>query len=294
MHYQILGPLRMTRDGDEIPLNARKLEIVLATVLIRANKIVPSAQLLLELWGEEPPRRASDGLYVYVSQLRKLIRQPGNSSGPILTRTRGYQLRLERGALDLHVFEESMREARRQLAAGSPEQAVASLETALALWRGPVLGGLPGGPVIEGFVAWLEECRLECLELLVEARLELGQYRENISLLFSLIEDHPLREAFYRLLMLALYRADRQADALRVYQRARDVVIGELGLEPCRALRDLHSAILTDDHELSRRPALQHAVPVHGGGHPAGPPGGGHSTGHPLGHSVPHRVQIGG
>ncbi len=130
------------------------------------------------------------------------------------------------------------------------EEAAACLEDALGLWHGPALGDLSNGPIIDGFVAWLMEARMECTEMLAEAQLQLGRHRELVGRLYSLAAENPLREAFYRQLMLALYRSNRQAEALKVYQMARKTLNDELGLEPCRGLRDLQRAILTDDDQL--------------------------------------------
>jgi SARP family transcriptional regulator, regulator of embCAB operon len=251
MRYDILGPLRILYGGNEFALSAPKTEILLTALLIRANKIVPANLLLTELWGEDPPRRASAGLHVYVSQLRKFLGQIGGVRDAIVTRSPGYMLRIAHTELDVHLFQDRMGEGRRQLVAGRSAEAVTAFEAALDLWHGPALGGLASGPILAGFATWLEECRMECLELLVGSRLAAGQHRETVSTLYSLIAEHPLREEFYRLLMLALYRSGRQADALRVYQQARGVVIDELGLEPCRGLRELHQAILVEDNTLT-------------------------------------------
>jgi DNA-binding SARP family transcriptional activator len=112
-----------------------------------------------------------------------------------------------------------------------------------------VLGDLRNGPIVDGFVTWMMESRMECLEMLADAHLRVGRHRELVGRLYSLTAENPLREAFYRQLMLALYRSERQADALKVYQSARATLNDELGLEPCKALRDLHQAILAEDYD---------------------------------------------
>jgi len=250
MRYEILGPLHIVTDDEELSLSANKLEILLGTLLIRADQAVPAEQLLSELWGENPPRRARDGLYVYISQLRKMLDGSQRTESPIVTSSCGYTLRLGADEFDLHHFQDAVREGRRQLWKGSANNAAAAFQDALTLWRGPILGGLPGGPIVDGFAVWLEECRLECQELLIDANMRLGRHREMVGLLFSLTTEYPLREAFCQRLMLALYRSGRQADALRVYLHARDVISAELGIEPGQALRDLHKAILIDDNDL--------------------------------------------
>jgi SARP family transcriptional regulator, regulator of embCAB operon len=256
MRYEILGPLRVVAGYEEYSLSARKMEILLATLLIRTNQVVSAGQLLNELWGEEQPRRAAAGLHVYISQLRKFLGGIRDFDGAIVTRSPGYLLQLGSDELDLHGFQEAMSDGRARLKAGAAADAAAALETALSLHRGPVVGGIEGGPIVASFAAWIEESRLECLEMLAEADLALSRHREVVSMLISLVTEHPLREAFYQLLMLALYRSGRQADALRVYQRARDVIVGELGLEPCRSLRELHQAILLEDSDIDARIAV--------------------------------------
>jgi DNA-binding SARP family transcriptional activator len=256
MRYEILGPLRVISGDGEFRLSARKMEILLVTLLIRTDQVVSAGQLLTELWDEDPPRRADAGLHVYISQLRKFLAGIRQSKDVIMTRSPGYLLRLGPDELDLRLFHDAMRLGREQLKAGSAAEASGTLESALALYRGPVLGGIQSGPIVASFAAWIEESRLECLEMLIEANLALNRHREVVSTLYSLIAEHPLREAFYQLLMLALYRSGRQADALRVYHRARDIIVHELGLEPCRSLRELHQAILLEDSEIDARIAV--------------------------------------
>jgi SARP family transcriptional regulator, regulator of embCAB operon len=256
MRYEILGPLRVRTDSAEHTVSAPKVEVLFATLLIRANQVVPADQLLTELWDGDLPKRACAGLYVYVSQLRKFLVHVGKVRNPIQTRAPGYLLSVEPGELDLAEFQSAVYKGRRLLESGNSAQAAQALEGALGLWRGTAFGGLRGGPLLRGFTTWLEEARLECSELLVKALLAQGRYQEAVSRLYSLVAENPLRETFYQLLMLALYRSSRPADALRVYQQARTLIIDEIGLEPCRALRDLHQAILLEDTALDDRVAI--------------------------------------
>lgn len=260
MRFEILGPLRAVDGEQEFQLSASKEELLLATLLIRANHVVTADQLQTELWNEAPPQRAAAGVYVYIYQLRKFLKRPGNSTSRIVTRTPGYLLQLRSDELDSVLFQDAVRRGRLHLRSYRPREAVEEFESALAHLRGAALGGLCGGPIVGGFAAWVEESRLECLEMLFEAYIMLRRDRESIGMLYSLIAEHPLREAFYRLLMLALYRTDRQADALRVYQEARAVLSEELGVQPCRALRELHQAILSEDD------TLHSPAPLRGGG----------------------------
>ncbi|MFC6085097.1 AfsR/SARP family transcriptional regulator [Sphaerisporangium aureirubrum] len=226
-------------------ISARKIETVLAILLIRAGQVVALDQLITEIWGEDPPRRAAAGIHVYISQLRKFLNRPGPSGSVIVTRPPGYVLHMRDDEIDVDAFMRLMNKGRMHARERRHQEAAACFENALAMWRGPAVGDLRDGCTIMGFVTWLEEARLECIEILMNSYLELGHHRELVGRLYSLTREYPLYEAFYRHLMLALYRSERQAEALGVYQSARRVLNNELGLEPCRALRDLQRAILT-------------------------------------------------
>jgi SARP family transcriptional regulator, regulator of embCAB operon len=250
VRYQLLGPLRLV-DGDDCSyISAPKIETVLAVLLIRSDQAVAPTQLITEIWGETPPRRATAGLHVYISQLRKFLDRPDREQSPVVTKSPGYLLAKGSDEVDFHIFLQQVNQGRAHVREEHHEEAAACFENALAIWRGPVLSDVRNGPIVDGFVAWLTEARLECLEMLAESHLALGRHRELVGLLYSLTAENPLREAFYRLLMLALYRSERQADALQVYQSARRILSDELGLEPCRALQDLQRAILVADHRL--------------------------------------------
>ncbi|WUI00886.1 AfsR/SARP family transcriptional regulator [Spirillospora sp. NBC_00431] len=257
MRYEVLGPLRVNDGGEFSFISARKIETVLAVLLIRADQVVAPEELMAEIWADRPPRRATAGLHVYISQLRKFLQRPDQDGNRIVTRPAGYLLNKGGDDIDFHDLLRLADQGRAALRDGRREDAAALLEEALGLWHGPVLGDLRGGsgdvrcgPIVEGFTAWMAELRLECLELLADTQLELGRHRELVGRLYSLTAENPLRESFYRQLMLALYRSERQADALKVYHSARDTLRDELGLEPCRALRELQQAILLDDREL--------------------------------------------
>ncbi len=257
MRYEILGPLRVVdADGSGSTIGAQKVEFLLALLLVRADQVVALDQIIAEIWGENVPRRATAGIHVYVSQLRKFLSRPSRPGSPIVTRPPGYVLCLGSDELDFHSFQRLAGLGRDHAREGRPEEAAACFHSALALWRGPVLSDPPGSPIVGGFVTWLTEARLECIETLVDAQLQLGRHRECVGRLYSLANEYPLRETFYRQLMLALYRSERQADALNVYQSARKILNNELGLEPCRALQDLQRAILAADVQLYARLAV--------------------------------------
>ncbi|MFI5749451.1 BTAD domain-containing putative transcriptional regulator [Streptomyces sp. NPDC051644] len=226
------------------------MEAVLALLLVRAGQVVSMDALVAEIWGDRAPRRVIASLQVYVSNLRKLLAAPGREESSIVTRAPGYLLNLSDDELDLHDFQRFLQLGKEHARAKRHEQAVASFQNALALCRGSAFSGIEDIQAIKSFATWCDELRLECSELLFDSKLALGQHRDLIGDLHALVTDYPLREAFHRQLMLALYRSDRQADALAAYRSLRDNLYHELGLAPCRGLRDLQQAILVSDSRL--------------------------------------------
>jgi len=233
-------------------ITSQKIETLLATLLVRTGQVVPTDQLIVEIWGQEPPARVISSIHVYISRLRKLLRAAGAEGSPIVTRPSGYLLRIGEEEFDAHSFQNLAQAGRTHVKEGRFEEAAKSLDAALALWRGPVLGDVHGGSIIRGFVTWFTELRAECVELLINAQLHLGMHRELVGWLYSLTSEHPLREEFHRQLMVALYRCGRQADALKAYQAVRSTLRDELGLEPCRELQKIQHAILTADARLDQ------------------------------------------
>ncbi|WP_067807996.1 AfsR/SARP family transcriptional regulator [Actinomadura formosensis] len=247
MKYQVLGPVRLVDGGTSHIVRAQKIETALAALLVCPNQVVSTKQLISEIWDEEPPLRAVPALHVYISQLRKLLSRFGAPAGPIVTQAPGYLLRVDPADVDYLVFQEHVRTGRTLLMRERCEDALAVFERALGLWHGPMLSGLTLGPIGRSLVARVEETRVECLEMDVEARLMLGRHREVVSPLYGLINDYPLNEVFYEQLMRALYGSDRRADALRVYRMAWETLDRELGLEPGRKLREVQRTILARD-----------------------------------------------
>lgn len=256
MKYQILGPLCVTGPAGISSPTPRKAETLLGLLLIRSDQLVTTEQLISEIWADSPPARAVASVHVYISQLRKVLRRTGAARDPIVTRPSGYLLRMDNDILDVHTFTNQSRLGRAYAKDHRYEQAASSFNAALSLWRGPLLGGSPGGPVISGFATWLDETRAECLERLVDVELGLGRHRESVGRLYSLAAEYPTRETFHRQLMLALYRCGRQADALKAFQTVRSTLNDELGLEPGIELQRIQQAILKAD------PVLHHATAV--------------------------------
>jgi DNA-binding SARP family transcriptional activator len=251
VRYEVLGPLRVVDEQGSSFAGGRKIETALAVLLVRANRVVSIDQLITEIWASAPPRRAADAIYVYISRLRKFLSRPGASTSEITTHTAGYVLRPGSDEIDADLFIRLMNIGHEHFERQRYWEASRCLQSALDLWNGSALGDLRGdGPILTGFVKWLEEARLECIEMQIDSYLHLGNHRELVGRLFSLVAENPLNETFYRQLMLALYRCERQADALETYQAARKVLNSQLGLDPGPALRDLQQAILSADDQL--------------------------------------------
>jgi DNA-binding SARP family transcriptional activator len=241
IEFRILGPLEAVGDEGPIPLAGRRQRALLGLLLLRANEVVATERLVDALYGEQPPPTATTSLQNAVSRLRKLL-------GPdlLVTRPPGYVLKIDREQLDLARFERLVREAR---TADLPERS-ATLRDALALWRGPALADLAYETFAQAEIHRLEELRLAAVEERIDADLALGHHDELVGEIEALIAEQPLRERPRGLLMLALYRSGRQAEALRVYHDARRVLIDELGIEPSPALQQLHAAILRQERSL--------------------------------------------
>ncbi len=245
MEFRILGPLEAIQEGRPLALGAHKQRALLALLLLRRGEVVLADRLIDELWGEQPPRAAGKSVQVYVSQLRKAL-----GDGLLETHGRGYLLRVAPQDVDAGRFERLLERGRALLAAGDARGAAATLRDALALWRGPPLADFTYEAFAQREIARLEELRLAAVEERVEADLALGRHTELVGELEALVHEHPLRERLRAQLMLALYRAGRQAEALSAYHNARRTLVDELGLEPSRELQDLERAILTQAAQL--------------------------------------------
>jgi DNA-binding SARP family transcriptional activator/streptogramin lyase len=257
VEFRILGPLEVGNGHDAGSLDAPKVRALLGVLLLHPNEVVSNARLIDELWGDQPPATAAKIVQTYVSQLRRML-----DPDTIATRTPGYVLHVDAGALDSARFRDLVAEARRLAASGDQEEARRVYQDALALWRGPPLADLLFESFARNEVEQLDEERLSARMDLIDCELELGHHEEVVPELETLVRQYPLRERLRAQLMLALYRCGRQADALAAYQDARRTLVDELGLEPSRELHDLEQAILTHARELEapRRatPPLQH------------------------------------
>ncbi len=262
MELRILGPLEaVADDGTLIALGGPRVRAVLARLLVQPNTLVSTDSLVDAVWGESPPASATGALQVHVHALRKAL-----GADRIVTRSPGYSLRVDEDELDAVRFEQLVERGADLLETGNPAQAAPLLTDALALWRGRALADLAYEPFARQEAERLDELRLVGLERRLEAELGLGRDAELVGELEALVAQHPLRERFRALLMLALYRSNRQADALAAYRDARGRLVEELGIEPGADLRELEQAILRQD------PALDHTrVPAPGRLSPATP-----------------------
>jgi DNA-binding SARP family transcriptional activator/pimeloyl-ACP methyl ester carboxylesterase len=223
-------------------------------LLVHANQVVSTGRLVEELWAGQS--RAADSLQVRLSELRKAFRAAGEPDR-LVTRAPGYLLRVAPGELDAPRFEQLAAEGNAALAAGDAATAAGRLDQALELWRGRPFADLDAAPFARAEAGRLEETRLAALETRAEARLACGQHRELIAELETLTAAHPLREWLWFQRMLALYRAGRQAEALRAYRELRSILIAELAIEPGADLRELQARILRQDPALGDPAAAQ-------------------------------------
>jgi DNA-binding SARP family transcriptional activator/tetratricopeptide (TPR) repeat protein len=242
MHARILGPFQLEEGGRRILIGGVRQRAVLVSLVLHANEVVPSEQLLMDLWGEDSPRSAANSLQAAISRLRRTL-----PAGRLITRAPGYALRIFPEELDVSQFEQLVSEGREALAAGAADQAARTLRQALSLWQGPALADFRYEPFAQTDIVRLEELHLTCLEERIDADLALGSAGVLVAELRRLVSEHPVRERLRRQLMLALYRDGRQTEALDVYREFRDVLRDELGLDPSPQLRELETAILRHD-----------------------------------------------
>ncbi|WP_214411077.1 AfsR/SARP family transcriptional regulator [Sphaerisporangium fuscum] len=239
-------------DGSEVKIGRPKLRLLLATLLARANTLVSVESLMDGLWGAHPPESAVSNLRTYTWSLRRLLSPADPAMAPITTDPRGYVIDVQPECLDMLTFERLVADSVGDRRRGDLRAAAGRLEEALGLWRGSALENVPlTGAVLVATSQRLEEQRLAAVEELFDARLALGRHTEVVGELQSLIVQHPLRERMWGQLMLALYQDGRQADALAAYQRLRDRLVEEIGIEPSAPLQTLQSRILRSDPALT-------------------------------------------
>jgi DNA-binding SARP family transcriptional activator len=254
MDFKILGPIEVrTSRGMPIALGRRKQRVLLAALLLNTGKAISSRRMLDWLWGERAPATAESNLYTYISALRKVLGSPSR----IEAGSNGYMLRVTPGEVDVTLFEDLAEQGQRALSARRHDVALERLTRALCLWRGEsVLEELPLPAPLRCEAARLERLRTSVVDASLECRLALGQHGEMLADLEALTRKDPLNERLGALLMLALYRSGRRADALTVYQSARMTLAAEVGIDPGPDLVRMHQRILADDPCLTPPPAV--------------------------------------
>ena len=267
MRFEVLGPLRIQDDGALVPLTSGRQRALFASLLIAGGETVAADRLIEDVWGEDLPSDPANTLQHGVAQLRKLLepgRKRGDSPTVLISEGTGYRLDLEGHSLDTADFEEHFERGRSLLDDGVAEAASEQFTRALALWRGPAYGDFAYSDFARAESERLEELRVQCRELLVDALGAAKGPDSVIADLEGLIVEFPYREGLWARLMRALYQAGRQADALRVYGRASRALGDELGIEPSVELRDLEEQILLQDPSLAPavRNVVRHNLPI--------------------------------
>ncbi|MEU1017708.1 BTAD domain-containing putative transcriptional regulator [Streptomyces sp. NPDC005898] len=244
-HFTVLGPVRAWHGTEQLPTGSPQQRALLAALLLRDGRTATASELIDALWGEESPSQALAAVRTYASRLRKVL-----PPGVLVSESGGYALQVADGALDLAVAEDLWAAAEKARGVGDLGTARTLVNKALALWDGEPLAGVPG-PYADTQRTRLDEWRLQLIESRLDMDLEVGCHAEAVSELTALTAAHPLRERLRELLMLALYRSGRQAEALAVYADTRRLLADELGVDPRPGLKDLQQRILRADPALT-------------------------------------------
>jgi WD40 repeat protein/DNA-binding SARP family transcriptional activator len=249
MQISLLGPVEANFDGRPVALGPPQQRAVLSMLALQVNRTVSIDRLIEGLWGERAPPSAHKLVQLYVSHLRKLL---NGCDAEIITRGRGYELRLAADQVDTARFEQLVHAAAHPHRSSNGEA-----RQALALWRGPPLADVADEPFAGPEIRRLEQLRLRAAELAIGADLAAGRHGEVIDELEALVAEDPLREQLHAQHMLALYRSGRQAEALETYREVRGMLVEQIGVEPGPELQRLHAAILRQDAELDPAEALR-------------------------------------
>jgi WD40 repeat protein/DNA-binding SARP family transcriptional activator len=261
LEIRTLGRVDATVGGRSLRLGGPKQRAVLAMLALRANRTVATDELIDGLWGDRPPASAAKNVQYYVSQLRKELASDG-SGAQIVTRGRGYELKLPDDAVDAARFERLVERARAEAERGIVD---GSAQGALELWRGAPLADVASEPFAGAEIRRLEELHLRALELAIDAELAAGRHDDAIGRLEALIAEHPAHERFHAQRMLALYRAGRQSEAVEGYRTAHRTLSEQIGVEPGPELRRLQEQILAHDPALDARPPPELPPQLEGG-----------------------------
>jgi DNA-binding SARP family transcriptional activator len=246
MQFKVLGPLEVVGEFGPVSVKGARRRALLGVLLFHAGRTVPMARLIDGIWPVDPPASAVYNLRTYVHGLRRILSAAGDSTERLASAAAGYRLHVDQAEFDLLRFEHLTDDGRRAMRNDEPAAAAERLGRAVGLWRGTPLEDIPGlGPDVTATATALQERHWEAVSTLVDARLQLGQESELLPQLWHLAAERPLDERTQAQLVTALARAGRTADALEAYQRARGVLVEELGVEPGRTLQAAQQAVLT-------------------------------------------------
>ncbi|GAB3963652.1 AfsR/SARP family transcriptional regulator [Streptomyces sparsus] len=248
LSWQVLGALRATADGRDVTPTPPKVRQLLALLLARRNSVVSLTAIAGELWSGEPPRTATGTVQTYAYQLRKALQAGASATAgnPLGTHAHGYVLSVAPGKCDAEEFTLLTVQGRAALREGDPDTAAVLLRRALDMWGGPPFADVVQGPALRGYASRMEELHLQAQELRITAELRRGRHRELVGELKELVCVHPMHEWFQGTLIITLERCGRRSEALQVYQRLREVLRDELGLDPSPVLQRIRHHVLTD------------------------------------------------
>lgn len=247
LNFTVFGRVEVSSGGGVLVLTGSKVGQLVSLLLARSNETLGTEAVIDELWGERPPRSALTTLQTYVYLARKQMASQLGIRDPdqvLVTRSRGYAMRVEEGALDIIVFERLVAEGADLLAAGDAKRAAAQLARALRVARGSAFAGIPTGALLEARVTYLNELRLTATGLHIEAHQQLGHSRELIPQLRTLVSENPFHEGFHGQLIRTLHQCGRRAEALQAYASLRRILAEQLGVGPCEEIQQLHRSIL--------------------------------------------------
>ena len=247
----VLGPLRVEGLQGPVEIRGAKERLLLARLVAANGRLVPASDLIDTLWGDQPPASAAKSIQTFVVRLRNAL-EPNRAQAPtvLLTDGPGYRLAIDPGRVDAERFARLATMGHRALAEGRPDSAERTLAEALSLWRGPAYAGFDTAAFARAEAHRLDELRLAVTEDRLACELALGRTGEAVPDLERLVTEHPMRERLWEMLVIALYRAGRQGDALAAYERARAVLADELGVDPGPGLKSAHARVLAHDPSL--------------------------------------------
>ncbi|QLH19367.1 AfsR/SARP family transcriptional regulator [Streptomyces sp. Rer75] len=259
LKFRVLGTIEIQSSGYTVRPKGTLQRALLATLLVSEGHLVPTKTIVDEIWGTEPPEGVENAVQAHISRLRRKLSslEPGAGELRLVTHPRGYRLVLDDGQMDALAFTQGYDRAKD---IGSPAKTASAIRPLLALWGGPVFGGPVGGMYCQAAAARYEEARLVMLEKLYDCELDKSQHQQIIPELRDLLVTHPYHERMHQQLMVALYRAGRQTEALQVYRELSARLADELGLLPSPTMQAYERAVLEQNPGLHLSAVVGHSV----------------------------------